>query len=55
MPRIMGVDIPKEKRIDISLRYLFGVGPTIATKIVKEAQIPPEKRAGELTQEKYPK
>src|SRR5919198_336670 len=33
MARIAGVDIPREKRVDISLRYIFGIGPTTARKI----------------------
>jgi small subunit ribosomal protein S13 len=51
MPRISGVDLPKEKRIDISLSYLFGVGRSMAKKILQEAKISPEKRAKDLTEE----
>lgn len=51
MPRIIGVDIPKEKRIEISLTYLFGVGRALSNKILKEAQIDPNKRAKDLTEE----
>ncbi|MDP3142811.1 MAG: 30S ribosomal protein S13 [Candidatus Omnitrophota bacterium] len=51
MPRISGVDLPKEKRIDISLSYLFGVGRSRANKILQEAKIAPEKRAKDLTEE----
>ena len=39
MPRIIGVDIPKEKRIEIALTYLFGVGRFLANKILQEANI----------------
>jgi small subunit ribosomal protein S13 len=49
MPRILGVDIPKEKRIDIALTYLFGVGKMQSGRILKEAQITPEKRAKDLS------
>jgi small subunit ribosomal protein S13 len=45
MPRILGVDIPKEKRIEISLTYLYGVGRVTSNKILKEAGIDPTKRA----------
>ena len=45
MPRIMGVDIPTEKRIDISLQYLYGVGEFRAKQILKETNIKPETRA----------
>ena len=51
MPRIAGVDIPPDKKIKISLRYIFGVGPTNALKILKEVGIDPERRAKELTEE----
>ena len=51
MPRILGVDLPKEKRIDISLRYLYGIGPTTSAKILQEAGIDAAKRAKELTEE----
>ncbi len=51
MPRIAGVDIPAQKRIDVSLRYIFGVGPTRALEILKKARIEPHVRANKLTEE----
>ena len=48
MPRIMGVDIPNDKRIDISLRYLYGVGPYRASLVCKECNVKPETRARDL-------
>ncbi len=51
MPRIMGVDLPKEKRIDVSLRYLYGVGEKRSADILKEAGIEPSRRAKELSEE----
>jgi small subunit ribosomal protein S13 len=51
MPRIFGVDIPKDKKIKISLRYLYGIGPVNAVKILKATNIDPEKRAHELSEE----
>jgi len=51
MPRILGVDIPKEKRIEISLMYLYGVGRPLANKILAEAGISPDKRAKDLSEE----
>lgn len=48
MPRIFGVDIPNEKRIDISLTYLYGVGRKVARDILKEAGIDPAVRAKNL-------
>lgn len=51
MPRILGVDIPREKRIEISLSYLYGVGRSLSNKILKEVGINPDKRAKDLTEE----
>ena len=51
MPRISGIDIPPKKKVKISLRYIYGIGPTNAMDILKEANIDPEKRADALTDE----
>ena len=51
MPRILGVDIPKEKRIEIALTYLYGVGRVVSNKILELAQISPDKRAKELSED----
>ena len=51
MPRIFGVDIPKNKKIKISLRYIYGIGPVIALKILGEVGIDPEKKASDLNEE----
>jgi small subunit ribosomal protein S13 len=51
VPRILGVDIPKEKRIDIALTYLYGVGKHVSSLILKDAGISPDKRAKELSDE----
>ena len=51
MPRILGVDIPKEKRIEIALMYLYGVGRFLSNQILKEAGISPDKRAKDLSEE----
>jgi len=48
MPRIMGVDIPNEKRIEASLQYIYGVGKFRATQILKETGISPDTRAKDL-------
>lgn len=50
MPRIFGVDIPREKRTVIALTYLYGVGRTNAFDILAEAQVDPNKRAKDLTE-----
>ena len=49
MPRIVGVDIPKEKRILVSLTYIYGIGAIKSAKILKEAGIDPSLRAKDLT------
>jgi len=51
MPRVLGVDIPKEKRIDISLTYLYGIGRVLSTKVLKEIGIEPSRRAKDLNEE----
>jgi len=55
MPRIAGVDIPADKKIEISLRYIYGVGPSNALVILKEAGIDPERRAKELSEDELAK
>lgn len=49
MPRILGIDIPGNKRLDIALRYIYGVGPKTANDIVNIVQIDPSIRAKNLT------
>lgn len=51
MARILGVDIPGEKRIDISLRYIYGIGPSNALDILKQAKIDPSIRAKNLDEQ----
>ena len=51
MARLLGVDIPNEKRIEASLPYIYGVGPSLARKILGQANIDPNVRAGELSNE----
>ena len=51
MPRIVGVDIPKEKRVDIALTYIYGIGRPLSNKILKAANVSPDKRAKDLTEE----
>lgn len=48
MPRIMGVDIPPDKPTHISLRYLYGIGPTNAVQICQRLNIDPQRHAREL-------
>lgn len=51
MPRIAGIDIPNEKRIDISLTYIFGIGEKVAKDILKSAKVAPNIRTKDLTSE----
>ena len=50
MPRIFGVDIPKEKRTDIALGYLYGIGRATSKLVLAEAGVDPAKRAKDLTE-----
>jgi small subunit ribosomal protein S13 len=50
MARIAGVDLPRKKRIDIALRYIYGIGPALANKIVAQAGVEPSKRTDDLTE-----
>jgi len=51
MARLLGVDIPNEKRIEASLPYIYGIGLAQAKKILGQANINPDTRTGELTNE----
>jgi len=51
MARIFGVDLPKEKRIEIALTYLYGVGRSLSNKILKEVGVDPNKRAKDLSED----
>lgn len=51
MPRIAGVNIPDQKRIEISLTYIYGIGRSLANRILNEAKIDPNIRANKLTPE----
>ncbi len=55
MPRIIGVDIPSNKRLEISLTYLFGVGRTLSKEIIEKLGLDPNKRAGKLSEEEISK
>lgn len=51
MARIAGVDIPNEKRVVISLQYIYGIGPTIAKNILKDANVSEDTRVKALTED----
>ncbi|MGE5220928.1 MAG: 30S ribosomal protein S13 [Omnitrophica WOR_2 bacterium] len=49
MARIEGVDLPRNKRIEIGLRYIFGIGPTRSQEILAATQVSPDTRVKDLT------
>lgn len=51
MARIAGVDIPNEKRVVISLQYIYGIGPTIAKNILKDANVSEDTRVKNLSED----
>lgn len=51
MARIAGVELPRTKRIEIALRYIFGIGPTSAKKILTDTGVDPDIRVNNLTEE----
>jgi small subunit ribosomal protein S13 len=51
MPRIAGIDIPEKKKIGVSLRYVFGIGPKVALEILREVGIDPERRTNDLKEQ----
>ena len=55
MPRILGVDIPKDKHIDVALTYIYGIGRTTAGNILKEVNIDSSRRAKDLSDEEVNK
>lgn len=55
MPRLLGVDIPGNKKIPFALRYIYGIGPTLADRLVKDAGLDPDARANDLDEEQLNK
>ena len=55
MARIAGVDLPREKRIEIGLTYVYGIGRPTATKILEEAGVNPDTRVRDITDEETKK
>lgn len=51
MPRIIGVEIPANKRVEFALQYIYGIGPARANEIIAKINIKPETRASQLTPE----
>jgi small subunit ribosomal protein S13 len=51
MARIVGVDLPRDKRLEVALTYIYGIGPTTALQILKQTGISPDLRTKQLTDE----
>ncbi len=51
MPRIAGVDIPKNKQILFSLQYIYGIGPTLSQRILAQTSISPDTKVNDLTED----
>lgn len=51
MPRISGVDIPRNKQAGVSLQYIYGIGPTTSLKILNQAKVEPTTKVNDLTDE----
>jgi len=51
MARIAGVDLPREKRVEIGLTYIYGIGRPTANAILKEAEVDPDTRVKDLTED----
>ena len=51
MARIAGIDLPRDKRIEVALTYIFGIGQKTATKIVKETGVDPDVRVKDMSED----
>lgn len=51
MARIAGVDLPKDKRVEVALPYIYGIGLSISKRVLKEAEVNPDTRVKNLTEE----
>ena len=51
MARIAGVDLPRDKRVEISLRYIYGIGPSNSRTLLARARVSPDTRVKDLTEE----
>ena len=51
MARISGIDLPRDKRIEVALTYIYGIGPARAAKVLENTQIDPNTRVKDLTED----
>lgn len=55
MARIAGVDLPRDKRVEIGLTYIYGIGPTLASEIIAKTGINPDTRVRDLSEDEVAK
>ncbi|HHT19910.1 MAG TPA: 30S ribosomal protein S13 [Tissierellia bacterium] len=55
MARIAGVDLPREKRVEVGLTYIYGIGPSTSKRILQDAEISPDTRVKDLTEDEASK
>ncbi|HBI56940.1 MAG: 30S ribosomal protein S13 [Eubacteriales bacterium] len=55
MARIAGVDLPREKRVEVALTYIFGIGPTLSKQVLKTSGVNPDTRVRDLTEDEIGK
>jgi len=51
MPRIAGVDLPRDKRVEIALTYIYGLGRTLAKQVLTKSNVDPDRRVRDLTED----
>lgn len=51
MARIAGVDLPREKRIEVALRYIYGIGPTLSRRLLEQTGVDPNQRVKDVPEE----
>lgn len=51
MARIAGVDVPRDKRVEIALTYIYGVGPTVSREVLRKTRVNPDTRVRDLTED----
>ncbi len=51
MARIAGIDIPREKRVEVALTYIFGIGPSVSKRVLLQTRVSPDTRVKDLTEE----
>lgn len=51
MPRISGVDLPKDKKVEVSLQYIYGIGPTLSRRILFAASVNPQTKVKDLKEQ----